>query len=97
MMNIQVGMPNDFKVSVTTTNNRSLSTPEIAKLCTDKIVSVSDTAPPEIRAQAEAFKAQVQATVEQYLHLAVSKDRDLVYNHFVTSGHEDVADIVRSL
>ena len=50
-----------FKISignlgVKTTENRGHTPEEVAEMATDKIISVSDTAPPQIKAQAHAFK-----------------------------------------
>ena len=40
-------------LGVTTTNNRGHTIEEVAKMATDKIVSISDTAPAPIKAQAQ--------------------------------------------
>ena len=43
-------------LGVKTTENRGHTPEEVAEMATDKIISVSDTAPPQIKAQAHAFK-----------------------------------------
>lgn len=95
MITASIGMPSDFKVSVTTTQNRGLTPEELAKMCTDKIMHVSDNAAPEIREQAKAYKNVVEAVVLKYLKQAVSSDRTTMYNALANAGHGDVAEIVR--
>jgi len=40
----------DFKVEVHTTNNRGFTPEEVAERCAQKVISISDTAPPAIQA-----------------------------------------------
>ena len=54
-----LGLSNDFSVQVLTTKDRGFTPEEIAERAADKIVSVSDNATPEVRAQAEAFKQKI--------------------------------------
>lgn len=87
----------DFQVGVHTTSNRGLTTEELAAQCADKIVSVSDTAPEPIRAQAHAFKARVEQLVQLYLKQAVQSDRTTVYNALRDAGHSELADALKGL
>ena len=48
-MSFGVSMSNDFKVDVTTTNNRGATPEEVAHRCTNKIVGISENAHPAIR------------------------------------------------
>jgi hypothetical protein len=84
-------------VGVKTTSGRGMTPEELAEMCADKIVYVSDTAPPEIRDQARAFKLQVQKVVESYLQQAVRSDRTTVYNALTEAGHPELADLIRRL
>jgi len=86
-----------FTVGVQTTNNRGLTPEELAAQCADKIVSVSDTAPEPIRAQAHAFKARVEELVVLYLKQAVQSDRTTVYNALRDAGHPELADALKGL
>ena len=43
-------------LGVTTTNYRGHTVEEVAEMATNRLVSISDTAPAPIRAQAHAFK-----------------------------------------
>ena len=51
-MSFPVTMSNDFKVEVATTNNRGSTPEEVAQRCVNKIVGISENAPPAIRDQA---------------------------------------------
>jgi len=86
-----------FKVGVKTTNNRGLTAEELAAQCADKVVSVSDTAPEPIRAQAHAFKARVEQLVELYLKQAVQSDRTTVYNALKDAGHPELAEALKGI
>ena len=59
----ELGMSNDFKVEVVTTQNRGHSPEEVAELCIDKIVGISATADPIIRQQAQAYKTQIEQVI----------------------------------
>ena len=97
MMSLKAEMPATFKVDVQTTSNRGFTPEEIAQRCSDKIVQVSETAPPVIRDQAQAFKQQVTQIIEIYMHEAVKSDRTTLYNALVDAGHPKLAEMIRRL
>jgi len=68
-----------------------------AKLASDKIMSVSDTAPPEIREQAKAFKARIEAVVLYYIKEAVKDNASMVSKTITDAGHPQLADLIRSV
>ncbi len=84
-------------VSVQTTNGRGFSPDEVASRCADKLVSVSDSAPEAIRAQAHAYKDAVRHVVERYIREAIASDRTTVYNAIKDAGHPDLAELIRRL
>jgi hypothetical protein len=84
-------------VSVHTTQNRGFTPEEIASRCVEKIVSVSETAPPVLRDQAKAYKSAIVHVVTQHLKEAVASDRTTVYNALVDAGHPELAELVRRL
>ena len=49
MLSIKTEMPSDFEVSVGTTSNRGLTPSEVAEMCVEKLMYVSQDAPPAIR------------------------------------------------
>ena len=84
-------------VMVHTTSGRGATPEEIAARCADKIVSVADTAPPEIRDQARAYKREVGSVVARYLREAIASDRTTVYAALKDAGHPELADLIRRL
>lgn len=87
----------DFQVRVETTINRGFTPEEISLRCAEKILSVSDTVHPAIRAQAHAFKDQIAKTIEFYLSEAVKSDRTTVFNALMDAGHPELAELIRRL
>ena len=90
-------MSNDFQVGVRTTSGRGFTPEELAQQCSDRLVAIADTAPPAIRDQARAYKAQVKSTVQRYLEQAVHSDRTTVYNALTEAGHPELAEMIRRL
>ena len=91
MFSVSTEISNDFKIDVVTTINRGHTPAEVAKMCADKLVSVSDNAPPPIKEQANAFKKDILHVVEYYMVQAVKSDRVTLYNRLKEAGHEDLA------
>lgn len=87
----------DFKVMVKTTDNRGFTPEEIAKLCVDKLIYVSDQAPPAIKQQADAYKLNIERLINHYMAMAVQCDRTTVSNHLTEAGHPDLAEAIRNL
>jgi hypothetical protein len=87
----------DFKVEVHTTNNRGFTPEEVAERCAQKVISISDTAPPAIQAQARAFRKQLVKVLEFYMREAIKSDRTTVYNALTDAGHKELADLIRRL
>jgi len=95
MIEGSIGIAPGFKVDVRTTNNRGFTPDELAQQCADKIISVSDTAPEPVRAQAQAFRSQVEQLVALYLQKAVQSDRTTVYNALNDAGHPELAEALK--
>ena len=93
----ELGMSNDFKVEVVTTQNRGHSPEEVAELCIDKIVGISATADPIIRQQAQAYKTQIEQVIVYYMKPAIKSDRTTVYNALLDAGQPKLADLIRRL
>jgi len=90
-------LPKDPIVNVHTTEKRGFTPEEIAKRCTDKIISVGDKASPEIREQARAFKAHLEKVIEFYMKEAINSDRTTVCNAIKEAGQEKLAEHIRRL
>jgi len=84
-------------VGVHTTSGRGFTPEEVAGRCADKLVSVADTAPPEIRDQARAFKANIEKVVAHYMREAIASDRTTVYSALKDAGHPELAELIRRL
>lgn len=84
-------------VSVISTSGRGMTPEEVADLAMSKIMHVADTAPPEIAAQAKAFKDRLRAVVIYYMKQAVASDRTTVYNALTDAGHPELAELIRKL
>ena len=90
-------MPTDFGITVQTTKNRGSTPEEIAERCVRHIISVSDSAPEVIKAQALAYKEQMLVLITFYLKEAVKSDRTNVYNLLCDAGQPKLAEALRRL
>ena len=93
----ELGLSNDFKVDVITTQNRGQTPEEVAERCINKIVGISATADPVIRQQAEAYKKQIGQVIIHYMKQAIQSDRTTVYNALLDAGDPKLADLIRRL
>ena len=84
-------------LGVKTTHNRGHTVEEVAKMATDKLISVSDTAPGSIRAQAHAFKNQCHRIIAYYMKEAIKNHICTICNQLEAQGHKDLANIIRRL
>jgi hypothetical protein len=94
MHGIQMAPP---KVTVITSSNGGLSTDQIVSLALDKIMYVSDNAPPEIREQAIAFRSNMTNVLLEYVNLARREERATISAVLENNGHSDVAKMIRSI
>ena len=63
MLTNSLSMSNDFAVTVETTDNRGFTPEEVAVRCVNRIIGISDNAPPAIRDQANAYRKELEAIV----------------------------------
>jgi|TARA_A100001015_G_C14877651_1_gene667036 hypothetical protein len=84
-------------VKVQTTNNKGLSPEYWTERIMERLISISENATPEVRAQAEAFKDNMTQVVLLYLKQAIASDRATVAGLLQKQGHKDMADIIRRL
>lgn len=97
MFDIKLSLPETPVVSVMTTSNRGHTPEELAELCANKLISVSEDAHPALREQAKAYRAAIVHVVTRYMKDAVTNDRVTVYNALVNAGHPQLADAIRKL
>jgi hypothetical protein len=82
---------------VVTSSNGGHSPEQIAELCVNRIIQVSDSAPPELAQQARAFRQQLLAVVLHYVKVAATEDRTTVCIKLEQAGLSDLAQQVRRL
>lgn len=92
MLTSAVGSP-----FVVTSNSGGHSPEQVAELCVNRIIQISDSAPPELAMQARAFRAQLLEVILQYVKLAASEDRATVATKLDQAGMADLAVHIRSL
>ena len=84
-------------LNVTTTNHRGHTVEEVAEMATNRLVSISDTAPAPIRAQAHAFKEACKKVIMYYMNEAVKNHVCTICNELEKQGQKDLANIIRRL
>ena len=82
---------------VKTSKDGGLSMQDLTEACVSKILSVSETAPPEIREQAKFFKNQLYETVKLHVLQAMESEREKCVQTCIKGGHDEVANILRRL
>ena len=97
MLEAKLDLAPSYSVSVHTTNYRGSTPEEVAQRCADRIISVSDGAPPVIRDQAFAYKAQLEKTLSYYMREAINSDRTTVCNALASAGHPELAKLVKEI
>ena len=84
-------------VGVQTTENKGLSPEYWTDRIVERLVSISDTADPMVKAQAEAFRDSIQQLILHYLKQAVASDRSTVAGLLEKQGHKDMAEIIKAV
>ena len=84
-------------VNVHTSDKGGLSNEQIADLAVDKIVSISDQAPPHVRQQANQFREHLKKVLYHYLLLARKEERGSIIQALRASGQKETAEYIRRL
>ena len=84
-------------LEVKTTHNRGHTVKEVAEMATNRLVSVADTAPDQIKAQAHAFKNKCRMIITYYMQEAINNHMCTIGNQLEARGHKDLANIIRRL
>tara|TARA_S200002703_G_scaffold20912_2_gene17401 strand:- start:253 stop:543 length:291 start_codon:yes stop_codon:yes gene_type:complete len=84
-------------VNVMTSDNGGHSSEQIVELAMDKIMKVSDTAPPAIREQAEAFQNHLRVVLYHYVQLARREERASIADKMQSAGNSEMAELVRRI
>ena len=92
-----LGMPNNFKVDIQTTDNRGQTPEEVAERCVNKLISISNNAHPAIKEQAHAYRKEMETIIALYMKQAIKSDRTTVYNAIKDSGNPKLAEYIRRM
>lgn len=76
---------------VKTSADGGLSMDDVAELCVNKLIHVSDSAPPEIGAQARAYREYMLRVVRHYIMVAVREDRTTLAMELERAGMRELA------
>jgi hypothetical protein len=84
-------------LGVKTTHKRGHTVEEVAEMATNRLVSVADTAPNQIKAQAHAFKNRCHMIITYYMQQAINNHMCTIGNKLESQGRKDLANIIRRL
>ena len=82
---------------VVTSSNGGHSPEQVAELCVNRLISVADSAPPELAQQARAFREQMLAVVTHYVKMAIVEDRKTVVEKLNGVGYGQLAQQIKDL
>ena len=82
---------------VFTSDNSGHSPDQMAEMALNKIMIVSDTAPPVIRDQAYAHRQRLKEVLVFYMNKMCQSERTTIWALMKQQGHEDMAEIIRRL
>jgi hypothetical protein len=88
---------NAFDVDVFTTNNRGHTPEELAERAMEKLISVSETADPMVKAQAMVYKDRIKDLMVFYMREAIRSDRTTICAELAKQGHADLARIISKI
>ncbi len=92
-----VGVSQAGNVNVMTSDKGGLNNEQIADLAVDKIVSISNDAPPHIRQQANQFREHLKKVLYHYLLLARNEERASIVHILRSNGQKETAEYIRRL
>ena len=84
-------------VGVFTSTNRGHTAEEMAEMALNKIMLVSEAAPPIIRDQAIAHRDKLKDILVFYMKRMAQSERTTIWAQMKQQGHEDLAEIIRRL
>ena len=91
MTNIVVGKP---LVVIGEYEGGGLSPAQLAKMATNRLVSVSETSHPAVRDRAMAFKTKMEMVLLQYFQKMAESERMRIAEQLRSSGHVEIAGAV---
>ena len=85
------------EVAVFTSTDRGHSPEEMAEMALNKIMLVSDDAPPVIRDQAIAHRDKLKDVLIFYMKRMAQSESTTIWAQRRQQGHDDLAEIIRRL
>jgi len=96
-MSSSVGASEIGNALVFTSDNRGHSPEDMAEMALNKIMMVSDNAPPVIRDQAYAHRQRLKEVLIYYMNKMCQSERTTLWALMKQQGHDDMAEIIRRL
>jgi hypothetical protein len=81
-------------ITAMTVSNRGFTPEELAENALDRIISISSTADPVIRQQAEAFRNHIRAVLVSYGNQCVKSHQTTLVNRFRNAGHSELTSLL---
>ena len=75
-------------------SGRGFTPEELADNAVDKIISISATADPVIRQQAEAFREHIRMVLVSYGNQCVRSNHTTITNRLVNAGHPELTKLL---
>jgi len=94
---VNAGQTGAFKVDVVTTDGAGHAPEFWAKRCVERLISVADSAPPELREQALAYQNRMEQVILLHMKRAIQSDRTTVSHAVTEAGQPGLADLLRRL
>lgn len=94
---VDPGIANVMRVDVETTSNRGHAPDFWSRRCVERLIQISDSAPPAIQEQAKAFRDQMEQVVLFHVKRAIQSDRTTVGQALVEAGQPQLAELIRRL
>lgn len=86
-----------FDVQVFTTQHRGFTPEELADRALDKLIEVSDTADPMVKAQARVYRERIRQLMVFYMNEAIQSYKTTLCADLTKQGHTDMAQIIKKL
>ncbi len=75
-------------------SGRGFTPEELADNALDRIISISSSADPVIRQQAEAFREHIRAVLVSYGRQCVKSNHTTIYNRLRDAGHPELTKLL---
>lgn len=84
-------------IRVESTSNRGFTPEELAERALAKLIMVSDSADPMVKAQAMVFQDKIRAVLIFYMYEAINSYKTTQWAHLNLQGHSDMANIIHKI